>query len=78
MDGVKIRNNGAIIASLRPSRLRAFASNFLCQRALATNRRPYRSIQYLIKTAKDTQTTAAHSAAIAKSSVSSASLPLSP
>ena len=28
-DGVKIGNNSAIIASLRPLRLRAFASNFV-------------------------------------------------
>ena len=33
-DGVKIENNSAIIASLRPLRLRAFASNSLCQHAL--------------------------------------------
>ena len=34
-DGVKIGSNSAIIASLRPLRLRAFASNSLCQHALA-------------------------------------------
>ena len=37
MTGAKIGNNGAIIAPLRPLRLRAFASNSLCQHALATN-----------------------------------------
>ena len=34
-DGAKIGSNSAIIASLRPLRLRAFASNSLCQHALA-------------------------------------------
>ena len=33
-DGVEIGSNSAIIASLRPLRLRAFASNSLCQHAL--------------------------------------------
>ena len=37
-DGVKIGSNSAIIASLRPLRLRAFASNSLCQHALETQR----------------------------------------
>ena len=41
-DGVKIGNNNAIIASLRPLRLRAIASNFLCQHALASAH-PYSS-----------------------------------
>ena len=35
-DGVEIGNNSAIIESLRPLRLRAFASNSLYQHALGT------------------------------------------
>ena len=37
-DGAKIGNYSAIIASLRPLRLRAFASNSLCQHALVSPR----------------------------------------
>ena len=36
-DGVKIGNNSAIVASLRPLRLRAIASNPLCQHALVVS-----------------------------------------
>ena len=43
MTGQKIGNDSAIIASLRPLRLRVFALNFLCQHALEYGSSPLRS-----------------------------------
>ena len=45
-DGGEIRNNSAIIASLRPLRLRVFASNFLCQHVLVPAVYPGETVSY--------------------------------